>query len=351
MKNQQLSRRRFIEASSLLATGLVLSAPAITGAPSILKHYNKPNSLINGVQIGVITYSFRSMPDQSAEATLKYIVDSGISATELMGDPAESFAGMPTNPVDRRVFYTLIRKQREGGTLTEDEGKELTDLKTQMEAYHKAVAAWRLNAPMDKFEQLKKMFNEAGVSIYGFKPRAFEKDNTDAEIEYGFRAAKALGASHVTLEHPSDDAHTLKLGKMAEKYKIYVAYHGHEQQTPTFWDTALTQSKYNAINPDMGHYIAAGNDQPLEFLQKNYKRITSTHIKDRQNPDHGKGNLLWGKGDTPIAEILQLMSREKYKFPATVELEYDIPTGSDAVKEVGRCLEFCKQVLAKGKAK
>ena len=56
----------------------------------------KPNSLIDGVQIGTITYSYRSMPDQSAEATLKYIVDSGISAIELMGGPVESFAGAPT---------------------------------------------------------------------------------------------------------------------------------------------------------------------------------------------------------------------------------------------------------------
>src|SRR5262245_20357659 len=44
----------------------------------------RPNSLISGVQIGTITYSYRQMPDQSAEATLKYIVDSGISAIELM---------------------------------------------------------------------------------------------------------------------------------------------------------------------------------------------------------------------------------------------------------------------------
>src|SRR5947208_4264764 len=55
----------------------------------------KPNSLINGVQIGTITYSFRQMPDQSAEATLKYILDSGISAVEIMGGPVESFAGAP----------------------------------------------------------------------------------------------------------------------------------------------------------------------------------------------------------------------------------------------------------------
>src|ERR1051326_9163095 len=53
----------------------------------------KPNSLINGVQIGTITYSYRQITaDQSAEATLKYILDSGISAVELMGGPVESFA-------------------------------------------------------------------------------------------------------------------------------------------------------------------------------------------------------------------------------------------------------------------
>src|SRR5262249_41310971 len=56
----------------------------------------KPNSFINGVQVGTITYSYRSMPDQSADATLKYIVDSGISAIELMGGPVESYAGAPT---------------------------------------------------------------------------------------------------------------------------------------------------------------------------------------------------------------------------------------------------------------
>src|SRR3954463_3370341 len=58
----------------------------------------KPNSVFDGVQIGTITYSYRSMPDQSAEATLKYIVDSGVSGIELMGGPVESFAGAPAAP-------------------------------------------------------------------------------------------------------------------------------------------------------------------------------------------------------------------------------------------------------------
>lgn len=339
------SRRQFISTSSIAAAGLLLPGQTLIGAPAILTHYRKPNSRINGVQIGVITYSFRSMKDQSAEATLRYIKECGISAIELMGGPAESFAGMPENPVDRRAFFRLMRKQRQDEALSESEMKELEDLTAQMKSYNQQLSKWRANAPMDKFKQVKQMYNDAGVEIYGFKPRAFGRDNTDAEIDYGFRAAKALGASHVTLEHPSDDAHTLKLGKMAKKHKVRVAYHGHEQQTPTFWDTALKQSKFNMLNPDFGHYVAAGNEHPLDLLKDKHKRISSMHVKDRQTPANGKGNVVWGEGDTPIADILQVMRENKYRFPATIELEYAIPDDSDAVKEVRRCLEFCKQHL------
>src|SRR5262249_60724023 len=62
---------------------------------SIMSAAERPNSMISGVQIGTITYSYRDMPDQSAEATLRYIVESGISQIELMNGPAESFAGAP----------------------------------------------------------------------------------------------------------------------------------------------------------------------------------------------------------------------------------------------------------------
>jgi hypothetical protein len=44
---------------------------------------------------------------------------------------------------------------------------------------------------------------------------------------------------------------------------------------------------------------------------------------------------------------LQLMRDRRYKFPATVELEYKVPEGSDAVKEVAKCVEFCRKALKK----
>jgi hypothetical protein len=40
------------------------------------------------------------------------------------------------------------------------------------------------------------------------------------------------------------------------------------------------------------------------------------------------------------------MKTNKYKFPATIELEYQVPEGSDAVKEVQKCVEFCQKALA-----
>lgn len=342
MKN----RREFLQKSALGIAGLVTAPTWLQGAPALIKSWNKPDSEINGVQIGCITYSFRSMPDQSAEATLKYVVDSGLSSIELMGDPAESFAGKPASTINRMRMFQLGGKQRRGETLTEEETKELAEMRKEAEAYAKVVADWRAKADMKKFEQLRKMYKDAGVSIYAFKPDAFGVNNSDAEVAYGMKAAKALGASHVTLEHPSNDEQTLRLGKLGEQNGMSVGYHGHEQETFTFWDTALAQSPKNGLNLDAGHYIATGANDLLALIEKQHARILSMHTKDRQTPANGKGNLAWGKGDTPIGDMLKLMQKNKYKFPATIELEYQVPEGSDAVKEVQKCVEFCRKALA-----
>ena len=88
-------RRSFLKNATALIAGTTLLGPSVFGAPSFLNFTPQPNSKIKGVQLGLITYSFRTMPDQSAEATLQYILDTGINAIELMGDPAEQYAGKP----------------------------------------------------------------------------------------------------------------------------------------------------------------------------------------------------------------------------------------------------------------
>lgn len=339
-----VSRRQFIGTSLSLATGMFVGTGSAYGAPAFIKNLAKPDSKIKGVQIGTITYSYRSMPDQSVKAILKAVVDSGISAIELMGDPAEVYAGRPENPVDRRVFFSLMRKSREE-ELTDEEQHRMEQIQTQMEEYNERVAEWRSQASMDKFVELRNMYNDAGVSIYAWKPNAFGTDNSDEEINYAFRAAKALGATSCTRELPEDASLSKRLGDIAANHEIYMGYHNHTQATPTLWDTALEQSPYNSLNLDIGHWVAAGNPSVLDFIREKHDRITSIHVKDRTTPANGAQNLMWGEGDTPIREVLQLMSEENYSFPATAELEYQIPEGSNAVREVSRCLDFAKNAL------
>ena len=89
-------------------------------------------------------------------------------------------------------------------------------------------------------------------------------------------------------------------------------------------------------------------EKPL-FIKRNHKRISSLHVKDRQAGKSanvtGSDNQVWGYGDTPIIEVLQLMRDNSYKFTATIELEYRIPEGSNRIKEVIKCYDYCKQAL------
>ena len=216
----------------------------------------------------------------------------------------------------------------------------------QQAAQREAAArlkAWRTSVSMDKFKALRKMYNDAGVTIYAWK--VLNPAMSDEEFEYVFNVAEALGNTHTTLELPTDAAHLKRVGDFAAKKKIYAAYHTHTQATMTSFDQAFALSKGNMANIDLGHYVAGTGESPIPFLKKYHDRISSVHLKDRTTPANGAKNLPWGTGDTPLKEILQTVKKEKYTFPLSIELEYDVPQGSDAVKEVAKCLDYCRTAL------
>jgi len=113
----------------------------------------------------------------------------------------------------------------------------------------------------------------------------------------------------------------------------------------TSWDVALEQSKYNSINMDAGHFTEAINGSPLPFIKKHHDRITSMHLKDKKYAKDGGGNTEWGKGQVPLKDILQLMKKDKYRFPGNIEFEYDVPAGSTVIAEMAKCLRYCKDAL------
>jgi sugar phosphate isomerase/epimerase len=293
-----------------------------------LAQASKPSSTVNGVRLGTITYSYRSMPDQSAEAILGYVLATGISEIEFMGGPVEAFAGAP--------------QPARGGGARRGQPPTPDQQAAQRDAADR-LRAWRTSVSMDRFKALRKMFNDAGVTIYAWKQ--LDPRMSDAEMEYVFSVAEALGCTHTTLELVDNPEQLKRIGQFAEKKKIYAAYHTHLQGSLTAFDQAFAISRGNMANVDLGHFVAAGGD-PVAFIRTFNGRISSVHLKDRTTPANGQKNLPWGTGDTPLKEILQTMRREKHTYPAAIELEYEVPAGSDAVKETRKCFDYCKAALA-----
>ena len=330
----EYTRREFTKLALTATPAIGLIGEPLFGSAQVQA---KPNSLFNGVQVGTITYSYRSMPDQSAEATLQYVIDSGISAIELMDGPAETFAGRPAGGRGGG------RGGRGGAPLTPEQQAER---QAAQQAAQAALKAWRTSVSMDKYKALRTMYNDAGVSIYAFK--LLSPNMSDEEFEYVFNVAEALGCTHTTLELPTDEAALKRIGDFAVKRKIYAAYHTHTQGSMEAFDRAFAISPGNMANVDLGHYVAGGNvgGTPIEFLEKHHARISSVHLKDRKSKDNGGDNLPFGTGDTPIKEILQTMKKRAWRFPASVELEYRVPEGSNAVAETKKCVQYCAEALA-----
>ena len=97
------------------------------------------------------------------------------------------------------------------------------------EKYAAELKAWRLSQSMDKFKALRKLYDDAGVRFYATK--MLSTSMTDDEFKYVFDVAEALGATHTTLELPTDSAALKRIGDYALKRKIYAAYHTHLQGT------------------------------------------------------------------------------------------------------------------------
>jgi hypothetical protein len=79
-----------------------LPVAAMSSSSRFLLATAKPNSIFNGVLVGVITpYSYHFMPND-AECLLKFMVRDGISGTEIQCPPVEEFAGTPPSlPLSR----------------------------------------------------------------------------------------------------------------------------------------------------------------------------------------------------------------------------------------------------------
>jgi len=287
------TRREF---SRMAIGAMVLSRPIAAAA----------GSKVEGVRLGVQTYSFRALPRPEGgdlvEAIVRAMAECGLDECELFAPHLEP------------------------------RGRSREELR-----------AWRLETPLDHFRGVERKFKAAGLAIHAYN-YSFDASFSDDEIDRGFMIARALGAAFITASTTIPVAR--RVVPFAEKHQMVVAMHGHsnvadpnEFATPESFAVALALSKYFKVNLDIGHFTAANFDA-VTYIREHHADITNLHIKDRKK-DQGD-NTPWGEGDTPIREVLQLLKTEGWPIPAYIEYEYG---GTSPVEEVRRCYDYAKKAL------
>ena len=312
-KSNRISRRRFLGSAAAFA-GLSL----IPGGLAFGK--NQPSPVIRfakGVNLGVITYSYRSMPHSAVDLT-DWVRYAGLNSVELMGHTIEQYAGAPE---PEGFFFRGRRHVRE-------------------------MREWRTSVSMDRFRELRQIYNNAGINIDITK--LGRPDWSDEEIDYAFNVAKTLGSRGITFEIGIDSAK--RMAPFAERHGLYAIMHNHGQpgRRGFSFKEHLAFSRNLMLNLDVGHYWGATGSHPNHVIEKYHDRIISLHIKDKTGPNERPSdtNMPFGEGSTPLGDILRLLRDGGWPITADIELEYPIPPGSNAVEEVKKCADYCRGLLA-----
>ena len=165
--------------------------------------------------------------------------------------------------------------------------------------------------PLDTFHRVRDQFAKASIALSAYNI-SIKDDFSDAEIERAFDMTTALGAPLITsssnittvariapVAERAQDAgrHAQPLADRSERVR--------DGEEPDRRDGE--QNRYIAANLDIGHFTAT-NEDAVAFLKQHHERIVTLHLKDRKR-DQGP-NLEFGAGDSPIVQVLKLVSDE-----------------------------------------
>jgi sugar phosphate isomerase/epimerase len=327
-------RRRAVYSRRDLARLALVSLPSVglfRGDAPALARQAKPNSLWGGVPFGIFA-PYRFGPEASdLDGALKALVNFGVSQTELSNAIVERHLGAP---------QSAGRGGGGGGR-----GTQTPEQQAAARAAAEQLTAWRSSFSIDKLTAVRQMFDTAGVTIYAYR-LTLRADMPDAEYDYTFNAARALGATQITMELPADRAVSRRIGDFAVRHKLNVGYHLHTTATITAWDEAMAQSPRNGLQLDIGHYVAGTGISPVPLIEKHHARIFSMHLKDRKRAGRDKSeNMPWGEGDTPIKDVLQVLKKNRWAIPVGIEFEYPVPPGSTWDAEIAKCVKYGREAL------
>lgn len=310
--SRAVSRRQFVQLglAGLATAGLASRALAA-----------KLHSVIDGLHIGIQTFSFRMMRYPDIVSAVQQV---GVGEVELWSAQVEPTA-----------------------------------------AEQPDIMKWRDTVSLDYFKGIRKKFDQAGIAIYTYNPRfgagggrgrgvlagqlggaaATPPPNpppapptpqiTDAQIDRIFQFTQALGAKTLSSQMNVDMA--TRLAPFAEKHKMILAV---ASGNPDVLTQIPAISPRLRMDVDIGDFTRQGHDA-LQFVKDNYEHLLDVHLKDCKF----KGaSVPFGTGDSHMKEVLQFLASKKTQIRANIDCDY--PGTGTSVDEVKKCYDYVKSCLA-----
>jgi sugar phosphate isomerase/epimerase len=283
-------------------------------------------TMIGGVAVGAISYSFRAIPrpdrGDHIDALISHFRSVGLDVAEITGNDIEPLPSVPRGgrvPIPTTPEYYEIRER---------------------------TREWRLATPLSRYEEIGAKFRAAGIDLMSYAI-TISDDFFDEEIDKTMLAAKALGADIIGTNQMRIPMAEYAV-PFAERHGLTLSFHNHSDShdpneigsVESFEHVFALSDNYKA-NLDIGHFVA-GNNDPLAFIERYHDRITHLHLKDRELDDGP--NHVWGEGDTPIVETLRLLRDRDYPIACIIEYEYR--GAGSPIEEVRRCIDFIRNALA-----
>ncbi|AXB78603.1 sugar phosphate isomerase/epimerase [Novosphingobium sp. P6W] len=292
------------------------------------------------VRLGIQTYSFRDLlptPGDTVDKMIQACKDLGVDMIELFEPTVEppalsahaAWAFTGGKPTEASLYGRPPEGTRPAAVLQSRE-----DLRK-----------YRLATPIARFREIGRRFRAAGIEVQAFN-FGLKDDCTDAEVEWGFAATKALGTNLMTAS--TTLSMLRRTAPFAARHRTLLGLHGHSNlrdpnqlATPESFEQGLAMSPWYRLNFDIGHFAAAGFDT-LGFLHRHHENVCSVHLKDRK-ANFGM-NMPYGQGDTPIAGVVRTITENGWNIPIFLEYEY---AGGPSQDELRRSLAYVRKFVVR----
>ena len=289
---KKASRREFFRLGLRGAAALATIPSFGAAGPSVLEFaMPAPSSVIGGLQIGCMTWSFRDLPLADA---LKNIASIGFSSAELWNGHLD-----PLKSPDSEL------------------------------------AAW------------KERFTNAGVKITSYFVDV-PGNASDEQITRCFEAGRTLDVT--ALSGNFNTSLLPRLDQACQKYKISVGLHNEVYNPPDphevgsaagYVEAFRNTSDWIGATLDVGHLYSDGDD-PVQFIRGHFSRIVSVHLKD-EGRDAKTTDYPFGKGPTPLVPILHTL--QSLHFKHGVNVEWGVKN-IDPARGVADALTYIRNALA-----